>query len=305
MSNISPHVLNELFIQKLGTQEGLDKIAMEGSAFIRNKLREVSYARKVINPEYVTKLDLQRSTLHDGLTKIVDIEPDSAAVAINLRGQAPTRYVEGERYEIPFYMISSEDFQKTEEELLAYEMPLTEVIERNSVKDIQAVEDSRFLAGIDAAITATGNTSADAATTTATLPRASFKTLFDFLDGNFLKAECMLMNTKTFNRLFLYSATTVGDQVGSEQHVNGFTYSTLFGRKLIVTNKTSGDGGITDDTIYAFTAQEFLGNFYILVDTKFWVDKKKNLITWAAYETIGMGIGNTSACASVTHSALA
>ena len=297
MSDISPQVLNELFIQKLGTQEGLDKIAMEGSAFIRNKLREVSYARKVINPEYVTKLDLQRSTLHDGLTKIVDIEPDSTAVAINLRGQAPTRYVEGQRYEIPFYMITSEDFQKTEEELLAYEMPLTEVIERNSIKDIQAVEDSRFLAGVDAAIALDATQSVTGTLTNSVLGREGFKTLFDVLDGSFLKCETMLMNSKTFNSLFLYPSTTVGDQVGSEQHINGFTYSTLFGRKLIVTNKTSGDGAVADNTVYAFTAQEFLGNFYILVDTKFWVDKKKNLITWAAYETIGMGIGNANACA--------
>ena len=301
MSDISPQVLNELFIQKLGTQDGLDKIAMEGSSFIRNKLREVSYARKIINPEYVTKLDLQRSTKHDGLIKIVDIEPDSAAVAINLRGQAPTRYVEGQRYEIPFYMISSEDFQKTEEELLAYEMPLTEVIERNSVKDIQAVEDSRFLAGVETAISSSSNSATYSVNSSdGTIPRSAFKTLFDILDGNQLKCETMLMNTKTFNRLFLWDATTVGDQVGSEQHINGFTYSTLFGRKLVVTNKTNSvDGAVADDTIYAFTAQEFLGNFFILADTKFWIDKKKNLITWAAYETIGMGIGNVNACAKI------
>jgi hypothetical protein len=49
-------------------------------------------------------------------------------------------------------MISSEDFQKTEEELLAYEMPITDVIERNSVKDIQEIEDNAFISRIDAAI---------------------------------------------------------------------------------------------------------------------------------------------------------
>ena len=302
MSNLNPKVLNELFVQKLNTQEGLEKIAMEGSAFIRSKLREVSFARKIINPEYVTKLDLQRSTKHDGLTKIVDIEPDSAAVALNFRGQAPTRYLEGERYEIPFFMISSEDFQKTEEELLSYEMPLTEVIERNAVKDIQAIEDSHFISAVSGICGTAGDANhagtfdIDTSSTAASgsLSRDGFRQLFNVLDGNQLKAETLLMNTPTFNRLFLYAGQGVGDQVASETHINGYTYATLFGRKLVVTNKTDL---VPNDTVYAFTSQEYLGNFFILNDLKFFVEKKKNLITFSAYETLGMGIGNTNAVA--------
>ena len=116
------------------------------------------------------------------------------------------------------------------------------------------------------------------------------------LDGAELKAETMLMNSKTFNKLLLYDATSVGDQVGSEVQINGYTYATLFGRKLIVTNKV----GLVGDTIYAFTAQEYLGNFFILNDLKFWVDKKRNIITWGCYETIGAGIGNTKSVVKIT-----
>ena len=126
---ISASTVNELFVQKLNSPDGLEKVAQEGSAFIRQKLREVSFARKIINPQYVTKADLQRSVNHDGLVKIVDIEPDSKAMVVNLRGNPDFKYIMGERFEIPFFMVSSEEFQKTEEELLAYEMPLTEVIE--------------------------------------------------------------------------------------------------------------------------------------------------------------------------------
>ena len=133
---ISASTVNELFVQKLNSPDGLEKVAQEGSAFIRQKLREVSFARKIINPQYVTKADLQRSVNHDGLVKIVDIEPDSKAMVVNLRGNPDFKYIMGERFEIQFFMVSSEEFQKTEEELLAYEMPLTEIIERNSVLDI-------------------------------------------------------------------------------------------------------------------------------------------------------------------------
>lgn len=304
MENISASTINELFIQKLNSPEGLEKVAMEGSSFIRQKLREVSFARKILQPEYVTKQDLQRSINHDGLVKIVDIEPESKAMIVNFRGNPTTNYVMGERYEIPFFTISSEDFQKTEEELLAYDMPLTEVIEKNSVLDIHEVEDTAFLSQIDSAIAievAAGNqthvsglylTSGEVGA----VSKNDFKKLFDTLDGNKLRAEVLLMDSTMFNRLFLYDASTAGDAVGSETHVNGYSYSTLFGRRLIVSNKKS----LLNNTIYAFAGQEFLGNSYILNDTKFWIEKKKNIISWAAYETIGMGIGNTKACAKLT-----
>jgi len=297
-NNISASTINELFVQKLNSPDGLQKVAQEGSAFIRNKLREVSFARKIIQPEYVTKADLQRSVNHDGLVKIVDIEPDSKAMALNFRGAPTTNYLQGDRYEIPFFMISSEDFQKTEEELLAYEMPLTEVIERNSVKDIQKIEDEHFISAVNTAA-ASQNTDVTLVSGTGAFEKSSFETLFNHLDGNELRAELMLMSNTMFNKLFLWDATTVGDAVGSEVSVNGYTYATLFGRKLIVSNKVSMLQDNSKDRIYTFAAQEFFGNFFVLNDTKFYIDKKKNVITFSAYETLGMGIGNSKACAYV------
>jgi hypothetical protein len=290
MDNISASTINELFVQKLNSPEGLQKVAQEGSAFIRSKLREVSFARKIIQPEYVTKADLQRSVGHDGLVKIVDIEPDSKAAIVNFRGAPDTNYLQGERYEIPFFMISSDDFQKTEEELLAYEMPLTEVIERNSVKDIQKIEDTKFLETVEANLLA-ANKSGSVAFDSGAFAKSSFETLFNYLDGSELRAETLLMSTVMFNKLFMWDATTVGDAVGSEVSVS---YSTLFGRKLIVSNKVSLlQSTAGKHRIYAYTAQEFLGNFFVLNDTKFFIEKKKNVISFSAYETLGMGIGNT------------
>jgi hypothetical protein len=301
MADVPANVINELFVSKLDQPEGREKLAAEGSAFIRTKLREVSFARKIINPVYVTKADLQRSVQHDGLVKIVDIEPDSAAMAINFRGGADARYVEGERYEIPFFMITSEDFQKTEEELLAYEMPITDVIERNSVKDIQEIEDNAFISRIDSAISVSTKTTA-VTTSGGYVDKSVFTKLFNLLEAgggttDRLKTDVVLMNNQDYNDLLLWNATSVGDEVGREITVNGYTYATLFGKKLIVTNKADL---VAQGTMYAFAAQEFLGNFFVLNDTRFWIDKKKNLVTWSAYESIGMGIGNIRSVASVT-----
>jgi len=297
MAEVPASVINELFVQKLDNADGREKLASEGSTFIRTKLREVSFARKIIQPQYVTKADLQSSTNHDGLVKIVDIEPDSAAMAINFRGSADSRYVEGERYEIPFFMISSDDFQKTEEELLAYEMSITEVIERNSVKDIQAIEDSAFITRVNSAIAASGKTTTVSGSE---ITKGMFPTLFNLLEADGsdkLKTEIVLMNNQDYNDLVRWDATSAGDDIAKELIINGYTYTTLFGKKLVVTNKSEY---VPKGTLYAFAAQEYFGKFYILNDTKFWVDKKKNLVSWSAYETIGMGFGNLRACASLT-----
>tara|TARA_R100000152_G_C6665409_1_gene103155 strand:- start:188 stop:709 length:522 start_codon:yes stop_codon:yes gene_type:complete len=168
------------------------------------------------------------------------------------------------------------------------------------------MEDENFLATIDAAITTQGNTTvsgnyAGTGAQEGSIDKVAIKDLFDKLDGNSLRADTLLMDSTMFNRLFLYDATTVGDAVGSEVHVNGYSYATLFGRKLVVSNKKNKQDGsnLLGDTIYAFTAPDFLGQFLVLNDTKFFVEKRKNIITFAAYETIGMGIGNTAACAKL------
>jgi hypothetical protein len=37
-----------------------------------------------------------------------------------------------------------------------------------------------------------------------------------------------------------------------------------------------------------------MGRFYVLNQTKFYIDKIANLITWQSWEDIGMGIGNVA-----------
>ena len=301
MENMNPRTVNELFIQKLNDEHEKTAVEASTSAFVRSKLREVGFARKIINPLYVTKADLQRSIQHDQLVKIVDIEPDSAAMQITLRGNPTVRYVEGQRFEISFFTVSSEEFQKTEEELLAYEMPVTEIIERNSVKDIQKIEDTAFMTAIEAAITASTKSTTYSPAVSGTIELAMFVKLFNLLEGsstgvNPLKTDLLLMNQADFNKFAILPATTIGSGVAGEQYINGFKYETLLGKKLVVTNK--GDL-VPEHTVYAFAAQEFLGKFFILEDTKFWVEKKRNLIKWSCYEMIGMGIGNVLSAAKI------
>jgi len=319
-SVVSPRMLNDLFAQKLNTQEGKEKIAQYGGSYIRDRLREVSFARKILPPEQVTRNDCQRSTNHDTLVKIVDIEPQSRAMAITFRGQPSARFIRAPRAECAFFTISSEIFQKTEQELLAYEMPITKVIEENSVKDIQEIEDREFLLHIEAAVQAL-QTEANGGTPTALnntaigttvefsvrkgelarasgvgddavvrpIQRVDIVNLFKMLDGNRLRAERMLMTEVDYDDILQWTVEDQGDRIQSETTVDGYKYNTLLGRAYIRTIKTDL---LRPGNVYIFTAPQFFGRFFILNQTKFYIDKVANLISWQAWEDIGMLVAN-------------
>lgn len=295
-NSIDAQTVNDLFLKKLDSKEGMDKVAQEGGAFVRDKLREASFARKILPPQYVSQADLQVSVQHDGVVKIVEIEPESKAMVVNFRGKPSTNYIEGKRVELPFHSVSSEKFEKTEEELLAYRMPLTKVIEQNSVLDIQKVEDETFLRHIDNAIADSSNSVSVNYNTDGSIPEDGFRKLFNKIDEKQLRAEKLLMDTTTFNRIIINNNTndTFGDGgLKGEIAVNGYKYPKLFGRDIIVSNKTD----LLADKIYTFTSPQYLGEFCILNDTKFHIDKDRNVIEFSAYETIGMVIANTKSAA--------
>jgi len=315
-------VLNDLFTQKLSTAEGKEKVAELGGPYVRDRLREVSFARKVVPPEQVTRADCQRSVNHDTLVKIVDVEPQSRAMSITFRGQPTARFIRGSKAEVAFFTISSEVFQKNEQELLAYEMPITKIIEENSVKDIQEIEDREWIIHVEAAVQALqqeanggvvstlnqstvgstvefsvrkGELARNASAATAeVLPvqRPDFVNLFKMLDTNRLRSERLLITEPDFTDLLQWTVEDFGDRVQSETAVDGYTYNIILGRSYIRTIKTDI---LRPGNIYVFTKPEFFGKFYVLNNTKFYIDKIANVITFQAWEDIGMGVINIAA----------
>ncbi len=151
MSSVPNEVLNELFVSKLDTEAGKEKIANLGGDYIRDRLREESFARKVLPPKQVSRSDLQVSVAHDTLVKIVEVEPQSRAMSMSFRGQPSVNYYTGPRFEVPFHTVGSLRYEQTEQELMAYTLPITEIIRRNIVNDIQEIEDRVFLNHMESA----------------------------------------------------------------------------------------------------------------------------------------------------------
>ncbi len=321
MSAVPAKVLNDLFFEKVATTEGKEKIAEFGGTYIRDRLREVSFARKILPPQPVQRSECQRSVNHDTLVKIVDIEPNSKATAITFRGQPTARFIRAPRFEIPFFTISSEKFEKTEQELLAYEMPVTKIIEENSVKDIQEIEDRQFLLFIEAAVQAyqldanAGAATAFNVTTIAAagvvgasvvkgegatvagandfivypLLKPDIIKLKQLLHRRKLRSERLIITEPDYDNISAWTIQDVGMTIAGETSTEGWKSSTVVGLKIIRTIKTDL---LREGNIYCFTAPEFFGRFYVLNQTKFYIDKIANLITWQSWEDIAMGIGN-------------
>ncbi len=320
---VPARVINELFTQKVASAEGRDKIAEYGGNYIRDKLREVSFARMILPPIHVTRQDCQISVNHDTLVKLEFIEPKSRAMTISFRGQPEANFIRGEKAEIAFFTISSQIFEKNEQELLAYPYPITKVIEENSVKDLQEVEDREYTIHIEAAVqalqqeanggTATsldwthlnagtvvefsickGELARTAGVDDATprpVQRPDLVRLFKLLDGNRLKSERLLMTEVDWDDLLGWTVEDWGDRLQSETAVEGYKYNVIMGRSYIRTIKTDI---LRIGNIYCFTAPEFLGKNYILNNTKFYIDKVANLITWQSWMDIAINISNVA-----------
>jgi hypothetical protein len=327
----SAEMVNSLFVEKLGTEEGRSKIAAYGGGVIRDHLRETSFARKVLPPQPVTPVECQVSTEHDGLVKIEELEPESRAMVVDFRGSARARYIRAPRVAVSFFTIESEHFEKTEQELLAYKMPITKMIEEQSANDIQEIEDRQFLiyaeGGVqqmqNAATVASNNANNKFASSTVNagtvavgpdqnasvmkgqlalaagaddfvvrpITRPDFVNFFKMLSGpeRRLRMELVLITEPDYDDILQWTIEDMGDRIQSETIVDGYKYNTILGRRFIRTIKTDI---LRRGNIYGFTTPEFLGCFYILNNTKFYVDKVGNKITFWSWEDIGMAFLN-------------
>lgn len=323
-SSATARLINDSLSQKLASADGKEKLAQYGGSFIRDRLREVSFARKILPPENVTRTDCQRSTENDTLVKLVELEPQSRAMALSFRAQPTTRIIRASRAPASFFTISSEVFQKTEQELLAYEMPITKIIEENSVKDIQEIEDRQFLIYIEAGVQAlqteanggvptalnwtnvSGSLVSEVAirkgelarvagaddATVRPMQRTDIVNAFKMIDGNRMRAKLLLFTEMDFDDVLQWTVDDNGDRIQSETTVEGYKYNQLLGRPFVRTIKTDI---LRPGNVYVFTDPSFLGKFYILNNTKFYIDKVANKISFQAWEDIAIMIANIAA----------
>jgi hypothetical protein len=286
--------LNQLFVDAVHAGDRV-KCAQAGELYIRERMREAPFCRKILPPIPITKEDCQRSTEHDTLTIIKDIAPEAEAVSMTFRGRPNHKYIQGKRFEIGLYKISSPMYTKSEAELLAYEMPITALIEEDIVKMMQKEEDSNFMAQCRDVVARSGK-SLNVTTPTHKITRESLTALTNMIDGDELETACFLMSKTTWNE-WAAQGNEVFDIGAWDVVRHGYKEEEILGRKCFVTLK---EDLIPNNEIWAFCSPEYLGYMFTLDDAKFWVDSRADEIFFKGWEFIGCGFGNIRGMAMIT-----
>lgn len=100
------------------------------------------------------------------------------------------------------------------------------------------------------------------------------------------------MTEPDWDDLLQWTVEDFGDRLQSETAVDGYKYNTLLGLSYVRTIKTDI---LRPGNVYIFTRPEFFGKFFVLNNTKFYIDKVANTISWQAWEDIAMSVINIAA----------
>lgn len=291
METASVKFLNQAFLDKI--DGGMEKEASAAmTAFVRQKLREDGFTRKILTPQLLTSSDLDRG-LDDQPRKIVEKEPDSVAADLPLSGRAELRYFRTDRYEVTFSKISSRTFQKSKYELATYATDIRQVLQDNSVKDLQFTEDSNFIAGLKTIAAAEHGGIVDA---NAGFGIKSLMEMVNELVKVKQKPAKILMPWNLYLKLYSRPSSVVGS-ITANEHFNGQDMRQAFGFEIIPTNKLdlmSSDGTIQGDMIAIFAPESYLGQFYSLQEPTVFLKTEQDMIEFTTYESVGVGIGNTN-----------
>lgn len=277
--------MNQSFLDKI--DQGMTKEAgVAMSAFVRQKLREDGFTRKILNPIAVTAAELDRQITEEP-TIIVEKEPDSIAANMPFLARSEIRYFTGARYPVTFQKIASNTFKKSKFELATYRTDIRTVLQENSIKDMQEIEDGGFYNNIVNIATANSNVYTMSGGFTKANLLAGVKNLLN----KRLPVGCILMTQAMYNDLLSFPATEVGSPAASDLFRGQATLDNFFGYKIITTNKSNI---LPTNRAIVFAPEAYLGQFYALQDASVFLKAEMDMLEFTAYSAIGVGIGNVN-----------
>lgn len=292
---VNTQFINQTFVDKI--YSGHIKEAMDAaSTFVRLKLREEGFARKIFTPQMVTSADLDRD-LTDQPRIIVEKELDSVASSFALSAQPEIRYFKGARYEVTMHKVASNDFRKSKYELATYKSNIQQILQENSVKDIQKQEDYNLVTRLKAIAADAGSGNYGVQSTASNFGIKTLMTNVKVLANNEQKPGKILMPYGLYLDLITRRATMIGSPAATE-HLRGAGLDTFYGFQIITTNKAeflqsdANDPATKGDTVFIFAPEAYLGQFYSLQEPTVFLKTEADIIEFQTYESVGVGIGN-------------
>lgn len=301
-------VFNESFIEMIKGGE-TKQASVSAQSFTRNRLREESFAEKILTPIDIANDELDKAENPELLVKWNDREPDQApAVSIPLSVVPEMYQFKGDRYPNYFARITSPLFSKDIDKLRSYDYDIRQILLENSTKDIATEVDTKFMNKINSVIGSknTSNLSLSGydlpqwVELSGGITRENCAEAFKVIqrlkvpfgpsqpDGGESKGV-MLLNNVTAMEFVKMGPSEVGWDNSQESWNKGLPSKELLGVKPIYTMKSDL---VPDNTIYLFSSEEFFGKYYRLQPLTVFMETKAFFIQFFQYMNISMSIGN-------------
>lgn len=282
----SAQFVNSNFVKKI--EDGrIKEAATEGSAFIREFVRQESFAREILTPVLLQDDEIDRDENTDEPKKIIEKEPKSVATFVQFQGAGPRTWFKGPRYSVFFGKVESQHFTKSKFQLMTYQNDIRKLLSDNSVKDMADQEDQKFMDTINTLValnTAEQQVSAGAFSST------QFKLGLQKMTGRKRPIGKMLMSKTLYYESLDLTANNVGMAVASRHYDEGVeSEEKLWGVPVVTTIKENIVGA---KNAYIFAPENYLGNFFLLQDATLYIKQEADLITFWTYAAPGIGIGN-------------
>jgi len=289
--------INELFYEGLDSGD-MQKQAAATSAYVKEKIREMSFFDKILPPKTITKHDLDQRE-DDQPMKWGNIQPNATAFMLNFRGQAEDHYLEGKKYQIVFEKLASQRIHKQAIELMTYRYAIVKEIEEIIIKEMAERRDNKFIESCEVITAATGLQVA----TGGGIPfgREAVNVGLDLFVDERVPCGTILCNRKSWNAFnALTKASDDGDAVASEMLRTGYQMKKIMNYDVIVTEKPINPANPTEECFWMFAPPNYLGENYVLNRTKFQIKNEEDMITMSAWGYYGAGIGNRRGIVKVT-----
>ncbi len=296
-------LLNDTLFEQLQTP-GMEKQAIDAvNDFTRTKMREDGFYRRIMPPLKISNDELDRQVDTDKPVKVVDKEPDSPAAISIPFGTLPTNvYIRGPRYRVMFDRVVTPRFVKDVDELRTWVMDIRQVLSDNSIKDMLAEEDSKFISAVNAVMIGpdvpvpyNGNViqwkTIDGGITRETVQDAR-KIMPK--GPSHLEAHTALVNNVTIKEIEKWGRDEMGGDFSQDVIKNGWAEANFMNMQWIITIKRDL---VPDDSMFMFSDPKFMGKSYLLEDTTMYIRREAYMLEFFAYQTMGGSIGHAGGIA--------
>lgn len=297
---------NANFVRKIYQSPELLKEALDGSTyFIRDKVRELGFARKLVEPQFVTSADLDRTVDNDQPTIILEKDMEGKAYTLPFRGKGESKYWEGEKFAITFQKLESDRFNKSKFEMMNSKTDYKTLLQKRIVEEMFRTEDETMVTAFNTIIAdaETAKPGTQYMEVTGGLSKTNIKILMQMLT----KLRMMppkggpkpkiLMNMTLKMELVELGMLEIGDSsVGKYWNEGTVGVANLFGVPVVDTIK---DELVPDDEMFIIAPQDYFGRFFILQDHTMVIKTEADMIEFWSYGSFGMGFANTKGVAKI------